>query len=220
MMVVYHGDIGANAVFDPAMLSAAFGQVKYKNKADTTAEQAIRPIGLSRDLTEPLPYLALLLELGNDSHHGTTHSKIKVTIPEATEKDKFQRLAGSHLVAAEALRDYQAQAGQPVKGRTDPKLVEKQKEVKEARVTMDTYNRYTIAVRGVSPDVYGILRKAKIETEFATLLSTTMPSPTPQDDAIQHMRPLERLGGGSGHNAWMSNYVARKSEEHSMDVDS
>jgi predicted P-loop ATPase/GTPase len=28
------------------------------------------------------------------------------------------------------------------------------------------------------------------------------------------------LGGRSGHNAWMSNYVARKSEEHSMDVDS
>jgi hypothetical protein len=218
MMVVYHGDIDADAVFDPAMLSAAFGQVKYKNKADTTEEQAIRPIGLSCDLSEPLPYLALLLELGNESHHGTTHSKIKVTIPEATEKDKFQRLAESHLVAAEAVRDYQV--GQPVKERTDPKLVKKQKEVKEARATMDTYNRYTIAVRGVSADVYGILRKANIETEFATLLSTTMPLPTPQDDAIRHMRPLERLDGGSGHNAWMSNYVARKSEEHSMDVDS
>jgi len=141
-------------------------------------------------------------------------------IPEATEKDKFQKLAESRLVAVEALRDYQAQAGQPVKGRTDPKLVKKQKEVKEAQMAMDSYNRYTIAVRGVSADVYGILRKANIETEFATLLSTTMPSPTPQDDAIQHMRPLERLGGGSSHNAWMSNYVARKSEEHSMDVDS
>lgn len=217
-MVVYHGDIDADAVFNPAMLSAAFGQVKYKSKADTTAEQAIRPIGLPRNSTEPLPYLALLLELGNESHHGKTHSKIKVTIPKATEKDKFQSLTENHLVAVEALRDYQAQAGQPVE-LTDPELVEKQKEVKKARVTMDTYNRYTIAVRGVSADVYGILRKAKIETEFATLLGTTMPSPTPQDDAIQHMRPLERLGGGSGHNAWMSNYVARKSEEHSMDVD-
>ena len=219
-MVVYHGDINADAVFDPAMLSAAFGQVKYKNKADTTAKQAIRPIGLSRDLTEPLPYLALLLELGNESHHGTTHSKIKVTIPEATKKDKFQSLTESHLVAAEPLRDYPAQERQPVKERTVPKLVKKQKEVKEARVTMDSYNRYTIAVRGVSADVYGILRKANIETEFATLLSTMMPSPTPQDDAIQHMRPLERLGGGSGYNAWMTNYVARKSEEHWMDVDS
>ena len=85
---------------------------------------------------------------------------------------------------------------------------------------MDTYNRYMIAVRGVSADVYGILRKAKIETEFATLLSTTTPSPTPQDDAIQHMRPLEWPAGGSGHNAWMSKYIARESEEHSMDVDS
>ena len=96
----------------------------------------------------------------------------------------------------------------------------KQKEAKEARAAMDTYNRYTIAVRGVSPDVYGILRMAKIETEFETLLSTTKPPPTPQDIAIQHMRPLEQLGEGSGHNAWMSKYVARKSEEHSMDVDS
>jgi hypothetical protein len=92
--------------------------------------------------------------------------------------------------------------------------------VKEARVTMDIYNRYTIAIRGSSADPYGILHTANIAKEFATLLSTTMPSPTPQDDALQHMRPLERLGGRSGHNAWMSNYVARKSEEHSMDVDS
>ena len=220
MMVVYHGDIDGHAVFDPAMLSAAFVQVKYKDNAATKAEQAIRPIGLPRDLTEPLPYLSLLLELGNDSYHRTPHSKIKVTIPEATEKDKFRRLADSHLVAVEALQDYKAQAEPPVKGVKDPDLIQKQTEVKTALATMDTYNRYTIAVRGISPDVYGILREANIETEFATLLSTTMPSPTPQDDAIQHMRPLERLGGGSGHNAWMSNYVARKSEEHSMDVDS
>ena len=111
------------------MLSAAFGQVKYTNKADTTAEQAIRPIRLPRDLSEPLPYLVLLLELGNDSDHDATHSKIKVTIPEATKKDEFQRLTESYLVAAEALRDYQA--GRPVKECKNPKLVEKQQEVKK-----------------------------------------------------------------------------------------
>jgi len=61
---------------------------------------------------------------------------------------------------------------------TDPKLVEKQKEVKEMWGAMDhdAYNRYTIVVRGASVDVYGILRTAPIETEFATLLGTTMPS--------------------------------------------
>ena len=115
-MVVYHGDINADAVFDPAMLSAAFGRVRYKSKADTTAEQAIRPIGVPRDITEPPPHLTFLLELGNESLHVKTHSRIKVTIPEGSEKDTFQTLSSRYLVATEALRGYQAQAGQPVKG--------------------------------------------------------------------------------------------------------
>jgi hypothetical protein len=49
-------------------------------------------------------------------------------------------------------------------------LVEKQRVVKEARLAMDTYNRYSIAVRGTSADEYGILHKANIEIAFATLL--------------------------------------------------
>ncbi|KIM80231.1 hypothetical protein PILCRDRAFT_9777 [Piloderma croceum F 1598] len=217
LMVVYHGDINTDAFFDPAMLSAVFGQVKFKSKADMTAEQAVRPIGLPRDLSRPLPYLAFLFELGNESFHGATHSKIRVTIPKPTTKGKFKRLTENWLAAVEALEDYQK--WQPGKERTDPKLVEKQKEVKEAQLAMDTYNRYTIAVRGASADVYGILRTAKIETEFATLLTTMMPSPTAQDETIQHMRPLERLGGESGHTTWMSRYVVGKSKEYSMDVD-
>ncbi|KIM86830.1 hypothetical protein PILCRDRAFT_4708 [Piloderma croceum F 1598] len=212
LMVVYHGDISTDASFDPAMLSAVFGQVKFKSKADTTAEQAIRPIGLPRDLSGPLPYLALLFELGNESFHGrgANSSRIKVTIPEPTTKvDEFKILRNDWLAAVEALEDYQK--GQVKKERTDPKLVEKQKKVKEARLAMDAYNRYTIAVRGASADVYGILRMAKIETEFATLLTSTMPSPTAQDETIQHMRPLERLGSESGHTAWMSRYVVGES---------
>jgi hypothetical protein len=89
-MVVYHGNIDTKAVFDPAMLSAVFGQVKFKSKADTAAEQAIRPIGLPRDPSEPLPYLALLFELGNDSDHGAAKSKIKTTTP--TSATTFQEL--------------------------------------------------------------------------------------------------------------------------------
>ena len=108
MMVVYHGDINADAVFDPTMLTAAFGQVKHKNMADMTTEQVIQPIGLPHDLSAPLPYLALLLELGNKSHHGSTHSKIKVTVPEAAKEDKFQILTDHHLVALETLQDLQA----------------------------------------------------------------------------------------------------------------
>jgi hypothetical protein len=34
-----------------------------------------------------------------------------------------------------------------------------------------------------------------------------MPSHTAQDEVIQYVRPLERLGGKSGHTAWISKYV-------------
>ena len=219
-MVVYYGDIDAKAIFDPAMLSAVFGQVKFKSKADTTTEQAIRPIGLPRSLSEsgPLPYLAMLFELGNDSNHGRTKSKIKVTTPTSTTKDEFQKLTQNWLTAVKALGKYQAEHPEK-KRQKDPKLVEKQNKVKEERAAMDAYNRYTIAVRGASASVYGILDKAKVQTEFATLLAITMPSPTAQDEMIQHMRPLERLGRESGHNAWMSRYVVGESKEHLMDVD-
>jgi hypothetical protein len=119
------------------------------------------------------------------------------------------------LAAVKVLEDYQKLG----KKRRGPKLVEKQKRVKEERLAMDTYNRYTIAVRGASSNVYGILAKAQVEKEFETLPTTTIISPTAQDEAIQHMRHLERLGGGSGHTTWMSKCVVGQSEEHSMDVD-
>ena len=212
-MVVYHGDIQAEAIFDPAMLSAVFTQVKFKNQADTTAEQAIRPIGLPRHHSRPLPYLALLLELGNESAHRTAHSKIKVTIPKhtANAKNEFQKLTQDWLAAAKTLSEV------PEERCKGPGFIEKQKVVKEKRLAMDAYNRYSIAVRGASPDVYGILRKANVERAFSTLLSITMPSPTVQDTKIQRMQPFERLGRKSGHTAWMSKY--RKGKEDFMDVD-
>ena len=216
LMVVYFGDIKSGAFFDPAMLSAVFGQVKFKNRADTTAEEAIRPFGLFRDLSEPLPYLTLLFELGNESAHGATRSKIKVTTPTPTANGEFPRLRRNWLTAVEALDDCQKKHSR--KKRRDPELVKKQDKVKEERLAMDAYNRYTIAVRGASASVYGILSTAKVETEFAGLLATTMPSPTDQDETIQHMRPLERLGSKSGHSAWMTRYVPRESEENLMDV--
>jgi hypothetical protein len=99
-MVVYHGDIKADAVFDPAMLSATFGQVKFKSGADTTTEQVIRLIGLPRDLSRPLPFLTLLLELGNESNYQITHSKIKVTIPKSAAEGEFQKLTKNWLDVA------------------------------------------------------------------------------------------------------------------------
>jgi hypothetical protein len=63
--------ISTDTVFDPEVLSAAFGRVEFKSKADTTAEQVIRPIGLLvlRDLARPPPHPALLFELGNDVYY-------------------------------------------------------------------------------------------------------------------------------------------------------
>lgn len=89
---MYHGEIDSEAVFDPAMLSGVFGQIKNKNKADTAAEQVIRPIGLPRDRSQPLPYIALLLELGNESTHRTSKSKIKVTVPKSPASGVFRQL--------------------------------------------------------------------------------------------------------------------------------
>jgi hypothetical protein len=198
-MVTYHGSIATGAVFDPMMLSAAFGQIKNKSKPDTTAKIIIWLIGLPHNLSQPLPYLALLLELGTESFHNATHSKIKVTtpkevmMPKPNEKGKFQVLVDNWLAAVQALADYQK--GQPRKG-VDLKwakkqLAEKQNVVKEMWDTMDNYNQYTIAVCGVSADVYGILHKANIEEAFLALLSTMMPSPTAQDEVVPHMQPLE-----------------------------
>lgn len=124
--------------------------------------------------------------------HKATKSKIKVTILEATEEVTFQGLTEKYLKAEEALLLVQKQAG-----KKSDLAKEANEVVKKARVAVDKYNRYSIAVRGSSSDVYGILREANVETEFASLLRTTE----------------------SGHNAWMLNYVARKSGDL-MDVDS
>jgi len=41
-------------------------QVKFETSADGKAGAALRPIGVPRDYSRPLPYLVLLLELGNE----------------------------------------------------------------------------------------------------------------------------------------------------------
>jgi hypothetical protein len=202
----YTGPITADTILDPAAMSGIIVQIKYKTAADTKAGNALRPIGIPRDLCRPPPYLALLLELGNESLHQETRSKIKITIPAPARDGEFSKLTDNWLAAVKDLEQYRIQE----KKMAEKKEVEKKMAVIEkARLAMDSYNRYAIFVRGASPDVYGILKQAEIAEEFKTLLSVTMPSPTAQDSAIQHMRPLERLGHTSGHTAWMSKYVVK-----------
>jgi hypothetical protein len=86
----------------------------------------------------------------------------------------------------------------------DRNEAEKKNAVEQARQEMDSYNRYTIFVRGASSDTYGILKRADVEEAFNTLLTVTMLPPATQGCMIQHMHPLERLGERSAHTAWMA----------------
>jgi hypothetical protein len=204
----YTGSVTSDAIFDPAALSGAVVQVKYRFGSDGNAELAPRPIGLPRDLHEALPYLALYLELGNESSYKATHSKIKVTAPEPTAHGQFQALINEWLVATTKLATL----------RNDPRqtkaAIEKQKkEVEKKRLAMDLYNRYSVSVRGASPEVYGILKSVGIEKAFSTLLEVTMPSPADRNLMVRHMRPLERLGNKSAHTAWMK-YFAKDTDDH------
>ena len=203
LIPIYIGSVATDASFDPSRLSVVAGQVKSKVAEDEKAEPAIRPIGIPRDLRQPLPYLAVLMELGNESDHEENHSKIKSTAPKPAVDGEFEKLTGTWIAAAEQLETYQKQ---PEK-KPEADVEGLKKAVKETRLAMDSGNRYSISVRGSSPDVYNILREAGIVEEFAALLKITMPSPSNQDRTMQHMHPLERLGAASNHTAWMSEYV-------------
>jgi hypothetical protein len=213
---VYFGDISDDAIFDPSMLSGAVFQVKNRDNADSKAELVLRPIGIPRDLCRPLPYLAFLMELGNESFHRDTKSKIKSTASRPPLDDEFRDLTEQWVHAAKTLKQYKRSAT-----RTEIQLKKLKDDVKAKRLAMDCCNRYSVCVRGATSDVYGILLKADIAREFATLLKITMPSPTDQDSAIQHMRPLERLGSKSHYTAWMSNYVVtgQGDEQDKSDVE-
>jgi hypothetical protein len=179
-------------------------QIKYKPETDTTAETDIRPIGIPRDLERPLPYFAMLMELGTEASRRTTGSKIECT-PSNVPSEQFQQLRKDWLTAISNL-DHQKTL-KPTKA----ELKELWKDVKVKQQAMDSCNRYSIAVRGASSDVYGILQEARIVGEFTTLLDITS-SLSAQDEALQHMRPLEHLGNTSSHTDWMRNYVVSSSE--------
>jgi hypothetical protein len=81
-----------------------------------------------------------------------------------------------------------------------------------AQLATDRYNRYTISVRGASPEVYRILKTTGITDEFATLLKITTRLPGMAKATMQHICPLEQLGDGSNHTAWMAEYFVPEAE--------
>jgi hypothetical protein len=213
LIVTYSGPIGATDIFDPTRLSAIVVQIKNKVQADTNAELGTQPIGVPRNAPQPLPYIAMLLELGNNSCHRSTNSQIKTTVPKYL--GPFSTLENEYISAVQSLRQYETivDALETEKQRRDPAKVTLMKTVQDKWLAMNEYNRFTISIRGASSDVYGILKEAKLKEQFATLLSLTMPRPTAQDIATQHMMPLERLGKTSAHTAWMKDYGGSPDEE-------
>jgi hypothetical protein len=207
LIVVYFGSIKEDAVFEPILLSDLVTQVKHKLAADTKAEGKMQRGAIP--LGGTLPGLTLLMELGANSVHQSTGSPLKSTTPVSLPNNKeFQALVDGWGIAVKSLALYQE------KKKTNKKAIQKlQEDIKAARLAMDSYNRYSIAVRGADCNTYGILKEANIVQEFATLLGITNPPPTSQDIALQHMRPSERLGETSPHTNWMLEYVVANSDD-------
>jgi len=233
---IYSGSVAADAVFDPSQLSVISGQVKFTTEGKKAAEFAIRPIGIPCDPEKPLPYLTLLMELGNESKYQESHSKVKTVASEPAVDGEFARLTAEFADDLQKFESYKAQAKQELaylkedvkaSRRTKKDLTDKKKvlqkaekkleeQMKSSRQAKDSYNRYSIAVRGASDDVYKILQTAKIVKEFDVLVRFSMPSANDQTAAMKHMRPLESLGAESNHTAWMLEYTV---DAESMDVD-
>jgi hypothetical protein len=201
LIPAYHGSVTPGAIFYPALLTGIVVQIKFKTTGDKQVGDSLRPLGIPRGLERPLPYLAILLELGNESEYQETRSKIKTTASKRVGRDQFQKLIDEWI---SALKKHQKQTKETLK-----KL---EAAVTEARSAIESCNRYSIFVRGTSPEVYGILNEAGIAKEFKTLFSVTMPSPTDCTDTMQCMRPFERLGK-STHMAWMTEFPEEEPED-------
>jgi hypothetical protein len=110
--------------FDPDRLSAIIVQVKNKTTGDPRAGDALRPIGIPNDLPEPLPYLAILMELGTES---TLEGGENMTtlVPSTTERPLFQNLRSMWTKAAKELRLYHEKPAAQRELRRDQELKDK-----------------------------------------------------------------------------------------------
>lgn len=163
MIVTYKGSVAANAIFDPKNLTAIVIQVKYKNKTDLNAGRVLRPIGIPRNIHRPLPYIALLMELGSQSNYWTSRSKILVTASPLEDNGMFRTHWEKRDSAMKKLLHYE---GRKLNGQEQKIEGELQKEVDNAQQKMDACNRFSISVRSALPEVYGVLAKAKISKAF------------------------------------------------------
>ena len=199
--VAYFGSVQPDAILDPELLSGFVVQVKSRTAGATSSETELQPpIGIPRDPDQPLPYLTLLMELGYESSFQGTQSKIGVTISPQLPDGEFRKRCEGYSRAMADLSEHRRKMPS-----RDPESIKKLTEdVDQKREAMNDGNRYSIFVRGASPSTYGILNKAEIVDEFATLLKITTPSPSAHSHTVQHMCPMEGLDEEGHHMAWMS----------------
>ena len=168
LIVTYKGSVSEKEIFDVGNLSTVVVQIKHEINADTKAGPVLRPVGL--------PYLALLMELGNESPYPQTNAQIQVTPRLAASDGVFKDLQKSATEQPEAYRALNQE--EESRTRNLAQKTESQETVEDAQAATGDYNRFSISVRGASPTVYGALRDANIVEQFANLLRVTMPPPT------------------------------------------
>ncbi|KAF8343175.1 uncharacterized protein EI90DRAFT_3115693 [Cantharellus anzutake] len=176
---VYFGSVEPGAIFDCDQLSGLVVQVKNKKEGDTGAQRNLRPAGIIRDFKDPLPYLALLMEL------------------EHSQPLQYKRLQEEYRHALDGLSQHREQNP---KEKKHLKLLEADVQAKE--LEKDLYNQYLISARGAGSKTYGILKTAGIEEEFNTFLSIVIPQESPYDDEIAQMWPDH-----VGDDGWLADYV-------------
>jgi hypothetical protein len=203
----FNDPIKVGDVFDPERQSACFVSVKLKTAGDLKAGNTLRPIGMPRSLTEPLPYIALHLELGCETTYRETQTKIVSRSSKPAPPGEFERLVDEWVAASKKLEQLRKKKVRRTK------LAKQRAVVGDKRTAMDSCNRFSIFVRGASRNVYGILKDAGIEKQFATLLNVVRASLSSDDDVIRHMRPYEHLGKTSAHTAWTTEYVLDDPQE-------
>ncbi|KAF8520921.1 hypothetical protein BU17DRAFT_88496 [Hysterangium stoloniferum] len=144
LIPIYFGSIKADVVFDPACLSVTLYQVKFKVAGDKKAESVIRPIDIPRDLHQPLPYFAILMELGNESNYQETGSKAKSTACNPIGDGEFKELLSQFTAAVGALYSGQDQARRKKQKKNKKKQSKKMEQLKEdvteSKLAMDSYN--------------------------------------------------------------------------------
>ncbi|KAF8324209.1 uncharacterized protein EI90DRAFT_3076333 [Cantharellus anzutake] len=196
---IYFGSVEPEDVFDPDKLSGLVVQVKYK-KGDTSAENNLRPAGIIRDRKAPLPYLALLMELGTESKYWGI-AMVTYQAPKHFQPSEYQELKAECESAWDNLSQHKEEHP---KDETVLKKLKAQAQGKQ--LEMDLYNCYLISARGASENTYPILRTAGITNEFKTFLDIVVPQASSKEPLIGHMRPLDCFGGDFPQSHWMSDY--------------